>query len=464
VFLVVFGRGRLQAPARGVDAVLRFLRERVLPQDVVAVLAYDRATDFTTDHARIARVVERFRGGHERIEQELREHLRGLAGVYGGKFLPAGPRSRIDAVFRDDRAAPADREVPPAEVSGEARLLDDFRRATDARTGAGAAATVAVPDGGDAPFDAFVASNRQTMQDLGNLYTGIEYLRQIDGEKHLIFLTEFGLVLPRVEDDRSLAAAAADARVAITPILTGGIPDVRDPVAGAAPAPGVLARQAAMIASLQRMAELTGGQSSVNNQAWLAVDRLNSLTRHGYLLGYTPSNTVWNGAYRRIAVRVSRPEVTVLYRHGYFGRRDPLPLDRKQMVATSRMNAAAAFRRDIRDIELRARATAVREPAPARVRVDLTIAIGRLHFDDLSPDRIATFDVALLCLDGGLRIIGQAAESVRLRLDPAALSHARDHGWVYTAHLPLPTGTQSVKAVVYDYAADVLGSTVSPVR
>jgi VWFA-related protein len=45
IFLIVFGRGRLQWPDKGIDAAIKMVRERLLPQDRVAVLAYNRATD-----------------------------------------------------------------------------------------------------------------------------------------------------------------------------------------------------------------------------------------------------------------------------------------------------------------------------------------------------------------------------------------------------------------------------------
>ena len=50
---------------------MRFVRERLLPQDQVAVLAYNRATDFTTSHESIAQVLERFKQVHESIESRL---------------------------------------------------------------------------------------------------------------------------------------------------------------------------------------------------------------------------------------------------------------------------------------------------------------------------------------------------------------------------------------------------------
>src|SRR4029079_6335514 len=49
VLLFLFGRGRHQSSDKAIDAVSRFVRDSLLPQDRVAVLAYNRATDFTVD-------------------------------------------------------------------------------------------------------------------------------------------------------------------------------------------------------------------------------------------------------------------------------------------------------------------------------------------------------------------------------------------------------------------------------
>src|SRR5580765_7636909 len=50
VFLLVLGRGRLEAVSKGMTAASDFVRNGLLPQDMVAVLAWNRATTFTTDH------------------------------------------------------------------------------------------------------------------------------------------------------------------------------------------------------------------------------------------------------------------------------------------------------------------------------------------------------------------------------------------------------------------------------
>src|ERR671913_167058 len=47
IFLLVLGTGRQVGPVKGVEAAMKFVKERLLPQDQVAILAYNRATDFT---------------------------------------------------------------------------------------------------------------------------------------------------------------------------------------------------------------------------------------------------------------------------------------------------------------------------------------------------------------------------------------------------------------------------------
>src|SRR3990172_2585800 len=79
IFVIVIGRGRLQGPSKGLDAMLELVRDRLLPQDLVAVVAYNRATDLTTDHERAARVIEQFAATNDKVERAIA----GWAGGYG---------------------------------------------------------------------------------------------------------------------------------------------------------------------------------------------------------------------------------------------------------------------------------------------------------------------------------------------------------------------------------------------
>jgi VWFA-related protein len=219
VFLIVLGRGRLQPPAKGVDGMLHFVRERLFPQDLVSVLAWNRATEFTTDREKTLGVLERFKKAHERIDSRLSLAVSGLAAVYGSRNIPAALQQDIDAVFGGP-AARGVRSVQAGLSPSAARTADDNRQVSDLLLmdpDSDAAQSV------DMSFDDFVGASAQTAQDLGNLYRGIEYLRHVGGEKHLIFVSAAGLMLPRAEDDIDLASAAADARVVIDYIHTSGV-------------------------------------------------------------------------------------------------------------------------------------------------------------------------------------------------------------------------------------------------
>src|SRR5262245_11331049 len=130
IFLIVLGRGRLQPPAKGVDGMIHFVRERLLPQDRVAVLAWNRATDFTTDHEAIATMLERFRRSHERVEADLAMAFSGLAAIYGSNEIPKHLQTSIDEVFGGPERAPL-RTVTDAPIANAGRLADDQRRITD---------------------------------------------------------------------------------------------------------------------------------------------------------------------------------------------------------------------------------------------------------------------------------------------------------------------------------------------
>ena len=42
----------------------------------------------------------------------------------------------------------------------------------------------------DTTFDEYARQSAQTSQDVGNIYAGINYLKHLDGEKHLVFVSE----------------------------------------------------------------------------------------------------------------------------------------------------------------------------------------------------------------------------------------------------------------------------------
>ena len=451
VFLIVLGRGRLQAAARGFDGLVELVRERLLPQDPVAVVAYNRVTDLTTDHARIARLLERLRRANDAIEAKLNHHYASLQVVYGSLEIPDRIQTMIDDAFAEPGVLLA-RELPPAGIPDGAQLDADTARILDALD-------LSDPDATDN-----LAERQRSVDDLRNLYMGVEYLRYLEGEKHLIFVTEFGFVgLERAEHAKSLAAVAADARVAISPVQTGGLP-----TAWAGPIfMGRPWKHTTAYFDGRTVAELTGGLASFYRYASTAVRRLDEATRFHYSLGYYPSNNLWDGAYRRIRVEVKRPGATAHFRHGYFARHDLVPYERRRFLTYSRVLSAGAWALPIRDIPVSV-SPRVDGPAPDTgafdVEVDVTIEPTAVLFREELGRHVASLDVAVFVADAHETLAGEAWETINLKLGEQSYARLAREPLVYTARMRTAVPPRHVKAVVYDYAADRLGTGTARIR
>jgi len=451
IFLIVLGRGRLQAPGKGVDGAIHLVRNRLLPQDHVAVLAWDRATAFTTDHARVLQVLERFKGEHNAIEAIIAQAAGGLAGVYGSRDYPVSVRSSIDRVFAETGATATPDTVVPNATGIAAR---ERRAVNNLLSEAAGADRGLVPDDVSqlGEFDKYVATTVQSMQDLFSIYRGIDYLKYLDGEKHLLYISPGGVSLPSADDDRSLAATASDARVAIDIIHTGGTSGMADwSFAGS---------------TSSRVAELTGGFYASLMHADKAADRLDAMTRSSYLIGYSPTNRQWDSKYRRVEVRVNRPGAQVHYRHGYFGRESRPPMDAAAVLSLTRISAAVRSATPVTDIQLlRVTASPITGAERSReVLIEFSVSGAKLAFGTDAARRTVKFDLAVFIGDEQQLLVGQTWQTIDLKLEPERYERFLRDGIPISLRVPIRRSSKNAKIVVYDYGSDLMGSAFVSVK
>jgi len=335
VFLIVLGRGRQTGPVKIVEALRTLVRDRLLPQDQVAVMGYNRATDFTTDHEAIAEVLERFGRLHTAIEASIAQNQNLVMGVLGPAEMPPFIQDKIDEVFGEGLYGGRPLPEPAADIRrDQARAVQSLRQAAERQLDA---VRPVVGEGGQMPalseamdsgllgadFEDYVGQAVAALTDLGNVHKGLDYLRRVEGEKHLLMVTVAGnLGLHDTRDEDRLAALAADARVALDLVHTAGV--VAAPVAGsrgpiaAVPTASQVFAQTFAVKGMRAIAELSGGQAWAFQSGEHAMSRLDLGTRFRYLLGYVPANDRWDGEYRAIRIEVDRPDVSVLYRRGYY--------------------------------------------------------------------------------------------------------------------------------------------------
>jgi hypothetical protein len=103
--------------------------------------------------------------------------MSGLAGLYGSRELPKAVKGRIDAIFTDAGSLPVGSTASAERLPNADRIKADLRIQEEAVI----QSTMDAARGG----------------------------AEIEGEKHLVFVTECGLQLPRWDDERDLARAAS---------------------------------------------------------------------------------------------------------------------------------------------------------------------------------------------------------------------------------------------------------------
>lgn len=140
--------------------------------------------------------------------------------------------------------------------------------------------------------------------------TRLRNVGYIEGEKHLVYVSPGGLWLPAVDDDKSLARIASDARVVIDLIQTSGLPAFDE---FGRPRAGHVSLEPRMVS--KHVSELTGGQAAFFEYPERALARIEVTTQSGYLLGYYPLYPILDGRHRKLSLTVKRPrDATVLFR------------------------------------------------------------------------------------------------------------------------------------------------------
>jgi len=169
------------------------------------------------------------------------------------------------------------------------------------------------------------------------------YLSGLPGRKNLIWFSgsfplnvlpdgnlpnPFGAMAQFADDVKSTADLLTRSQVAVYPVDARGLftnpafsasASGRNPNAVAKSNAKFFARTAAEHASMDAMAEQTGGKAIYDtNGLKQAVQEVISQGSNYYTLAYTPTNRKWDGSYRSVRVKLDQSRVDLFYRHGYY--------------------------------------------------------------------------------------------------------------------------------------------------
>lgn len=205
--------------------------------------------------------------------------------------------------------------------------------------------------------------------------------------------------------------------------------------------------------ALRELAEATGGfVVSDTNEIAAPMERVMEDIRSHYELAYTPTSTIYDGRFRKIEVRVTRPHLTVQTRKGYFALPDLngnvlQPFEAAALNAINSKPITPPFAYRVAVMKLRPR------PDLIEHEVAFEIPLSALHAAS-SPNggtaRLKTSVVALIH-DAKGEVVGKIGRQLTRELSKSELSqvNSEDH-ILYAEPVELPPGHYVVDTAVTD--------------
>jgi hypothetical protein len=215
-------------------------------------------------------------------------------------------------------------------------------------------------------------------------------------------------------------------------------------------------------ASLQVLAEQTGGSASVSSNDFAAFfDRIVRDSGTYYMVGYQSNNRRTDGAYRRLAVRVRRAGLQVRSRAGYVasrgGKPEGLPLNASaepSAVLRDALNAPLP----IAAVPLRMFAAPFRGVTDESVAIGIEMDAGAFRFTQKNGLYVDRIEVAVVALDRAGKVKTGDRQTLQLQLKPETYAGVQAHGLRALFRLNLPPGAYQLRAVVNDAGSGAAGT------
>jgi VWFA-related protein len=224
-----------------------------------------------------------------------------------------------------------------------------------------------------------------------------------------------------------------------------------NPSASATPSEG----QLSSTETLQQIANLTGGRLFTGNNIAKAIAQASEDWRASYTIGYVPSAENWDGKLHKIKLSTPRHGVELQFPTGYYA--DPRDRATEQMRAALQAAISSPF--DSTEMGLSVTASrAGKTPGAAqfKIRVDYADALVAEQANRYTANLVVTF--VDYTSKGPKSVSAPAGLQVSMTEEQRAA--AMKDGILVTEDHPLGEGVERVRVIVYDPAANLLGSLI----
>jgi VWFA-related protein len=208
--------------------------------------------------------------------------------------------------------------------------------------------------------------------------------------------------------------------------------------------------------ALSALAEDTGGRAFFDQNDFGSVfDRILADTSAYYTIGFTSTNPAQDGRFRRVRVRVNRPDVKLEYRVGYYAPRDFAHSgkeDREQQLIEQMMSDLS-----VTDLPVYAASAYFREKGGRYyVPIWLVVPASRVQFARTGDKDKATIDIFGVLRDEMNRPIGRVRDTINLAV--GAAEGVQQKAVQYQTSFELPPGAYMLKMVVRENQTGTLGA------
>lgn len=206
--------------------------------------------------------------------------------------------------------------------------------------------------------------------------------------------------------------------------------------------------KAAQQSEMLSVAQATGGSAHFNNDiAQTLRDDFNQAQSY-YTLSYTPSNSDWNGAYRRIDLRLQPKGLQLVYRRGYYASDpQPQPIPTRQQFRLALVHGATP--------ETSVLFTANLSTSGDAATVDYAIDPRTVQFQPNSSGKeVANLDCAIIEYDSAAKVIGTSLINVASTVDAGSSSASLSAKQT----IPLTPGAASLSLGVRDQSTGLFGT------
>jgi VWFA-related protein len=371
----------------------------------------------------------------------------------------------LDLDFTDDRTKLAAKLAEYNSSSGQG-----FENGTTGSS-EGAAETGGSYTADDTDYNTFSADRK-----LLALESVMQTIGKIPQKKSLIYFSN-GITQSGVDNQsavRAATASAVKANVSIYPVDTRGLESF--PPGGQAQSASLhgqsaysgasvlndLNSNAASQETLYTLAEDTGGKAFMDSNDFSGVfSQVQKDSSVYYVLGFTSTNHLQDGHFRRLKVQVNRPDVKIEARAGYYAGRDYQHMNRTDREEQLQDELAAELPRT--DVPVYAGTAYFRQDdSHYFLSVSLVVPGSQIPFVTEKDKDNATLDIIGEARENGKAPVGRLRDTVKLVVESG--KQVRQKNIQYNTSFVLAPGTYHLKFIFRENRTGRMGSFETDVR